>query len=79
MANRNFNASAITSILKNQTIANYSNQAQNLTNRAITQALPSPSTELYDAKETTFVKAGSQTYYQKEGLVPIILSPVLFK
>jgi len=79
MANRNFNASAITSILKNQTIANYTNRAQTLTNTAVAQALPSPSTELFDAKETTFVNAGSQTYYQKEGLVPIILAPVLFK
>jgi hypothetical protein len=75
MANRNYNASVIASIFQAQTAANNANKTQFLTNNAINQLSKNSQINNYNAVSNTNIIAGSQTYFQKGGLINTIIGP----
>jgi hypothetical protein len=85
MSNRNYDSSALITIMRAQSSANYYNRQTTVVQKVSTTPAQveiqsnNPQTVNYDVDATTNIRAGQQAYYFKNSPVTTVIAPVKYQ
>jgi hypothetical protein len=85
MSNRNYDSSALITIMRAQSSGNYYNRQTTVVQKVATTPAQveiqsnNPQTVNYDVDATTNIRAGQQAYYFKSSPVTTVIAPVKYQ
>jgi hypothetical protein len=85
MSNRNYDSSALITIMRAQSSANYYNRQTTVVQKVSTTPAQveiqsnNPQTVNYDVDATTNIRAGQQVYYFKNSPLTTVIAPVKYQ